>query len=287
MSTRSIPVAWLPIVTFMQLGCAFRPPYQTIDDSPRPPAPRSFQTAGPSLPPSTCASDEGDDACTQCQRRSCCNEIAACDANCRVFFQVYQICLYAEGTWSGYGSRQCKNETAMAQNPAVSALVDCFSAQCSSDAWCGTEPGTAFSFPAPTPTVDFSAAKFLESYCNGCHSPGKVGPTGQPLTQFTSNEAWTEPMGDKNWLSEMDYAAVVAKKDIIACGVRADYLPSECTSLPSVRDGFFTKPAKFPPSGMGGYAFCPYTDPVTGGCPQPTPFERARLLSWIAEGAPQ
>jgi hypothetical protein len=274
--------AWLPIVVVAQLGC-FRP----LDAPDPPPLPRSFVTAGPLLPPASCEFAEEDDACTQCQKDSCCNEIAGCTGQCKTWFAGYQSCLHPDGAWSGFSTKECMNEMGGGPNAATLALVDCFSAQCSGDRWCGTEPRAVFSFPPPSPTVDFSAAEFLENYCNGCHTPGKVGPTGEPISQFTSNALWTGPLQDENWLLSMDYATVASKKDIIACGVRADYLPGECSTLTSVRTGFFTKPAKFPPSGIGGYASCPYIDPTTGGCPQPTPFERARLLSWIAEGAPR
>ena len=276
MSSSSRPPLLVVAVVAAVLGC-FRP------SDPAPPA--SFDTPGPLRPPSTCNSEAEDDTCVRCKKRSCCNEIAACTGSCKTWYEGLQGCLYPDGKWSGYSSKECMSELGTAQDPAMMALVDCFSSQCSTDEQCGVEPRAVFSYPPPSPTADFSAAEFLENYCNGCHSPGKIGPTSEPLTVFTSNAMWVAPQGDRAWFEAMDYAAVASKTDIIACGVRADYLPSGCTTLTSVRSGFFTKAGKFPPSGIGGYASCPYTLP-NGGCPQPTAFERARLLSWIAEGAP-
>lgn len=276
------PPPWLPLTAALALGC-FR--------SSAPGPSRAFQDPGPPGPPTSCESRDEDDVCTRCQRRSCCNEIAACDSACQTWFVAFQSCLYPTGIWAGFGTAQCKLETNMVKNPAASALaasalVDCFSAECATDEWCGAEPRAVFTFPPPNPEKDFSSAEFLEKYCNGCHSPGKVGPMGDLLTQFTSNARWVSPMDDPNWFIAMDYATVAAKTDIILCGVRDDYLPTECATLPSVRPGFFTKPAKFPPSGIGGYASCPDALP-SGGCPQPSSFERARLMSWIADGAPR
>jgi hypothetical protein len=82
----------------------------------------------------------------------------------------------------------------------------------------------------------------------------------------------------------MDYNAVVGKLDIIACGVRADFLPPECTTLKSVHEGFFTTAAKFPPAHPPSqYGGCWWAE---GRCLQPTSYERVRLLSWIDDGAP-
>jgi hypothetical protein len=179
----------------------------------------------------------------------------------------------------------CESQLGVPADPSMIALLDCFSYRCEKEDQCAPEPRAVFAFPTPA-SADFSAAQFLESYCNGCHSPGRVGPQGDALSAFTANTKWIAPLRDPLWFKSIDYPKVVSKADVIACGVRADYLPDDCLTLPSVRRGFFTQPAKFPPSGLGGYAVCPYTTPE-GGCPQPSSFERARMLSWIADGTPQ
>jgi hypothetical protein len=255
------------------VGC-----YQAKD----PPPPPSFDA--PTAVPSSCEVGADDDLCSTCQKRSCCNEIAACNGTCKAWYQGVHDCLYPEGTWSGVSTKMCEAQLGVPLDPTMVALRDCLSFRCARDEQCAPEPRALFSYPTPA-SANFSAAQFFENYCNGCHSPGKVGPKGDALSVFTTNSRWVAPLRDPNWFRSMDYAVVVSKADVIACGVTADELPAQCFTLPSVRSGFFTRPAKFPPSGIGGYAMCPYTLP-DGGCPQPTSFERARLLSWIADGTP-
>jgi hypothetical protein len=215
-------------------------------------------------------------------------ELSACDGACRAAYAGYHDCLYpGDGEWSGLGFAECKNRTA-ASNAAASALVDCFASSCSTEATCGVEPGAVFAFPPPS-GADFSAAEFVERYCSGCHFPGFASPTGVPTSPFSSDWAWRTPLGSADWFTWMSYDVVVGQKEAIACGVRPDLLNASCTTLASVPPGFFTQPGKFPPSGHGTYQGAPNpcrfaSDGMT--CPQPTEFERARLLSWIAAGTP-
>jgi hypothetical protein len=239
--------------------------------------------------PSTCEATN-DDTCTFCEKDECCTEIAACDDACRASYAAYHDCLYpSDGAWSGLGSAECKNRTTTA-NAAASALVDCFSARCGTASTCGTEPQAVFAFPAPTPVADFSAAEFVERYCTGCHFPGFSFPAAYSITSFSFDWAWTRPLENPDWFMWMDYDTIVQQRDAIVCGVRDDLLPASCTTLVTVAPGFFTKPAKFPPSGHGMARGVPNPcrfadDGMT--CPQPTPFERARFLSWFAAGAPR
>jgi hypothetical protein len=72
--------------------------------------------------------------------------------------------------------------------------------------------------------------------------------------------------------------------------VRTDFLPPSCTTLATVPPGFFTEPGKFPPSGHGTFKGVPNPCRFASdgmSCPQPTSFERARLLSWFAAGSPR
>jgi hypothetical protein len=239
--------------------------------------------------PSTCEAG-GDDVCSQCEKSECCAAIAACDGACRAAYAVYHDCLYpGDGAWSGNGSAECKNRT-VATNAPASALVDCFSSRCATDSTCGVEPRAVFAFPPSSPGADFSAAEFVERYCSGCHFPGFASPTGKPTAELCSDWAWTAPLASPNWFDWMSYETIVAQKDAIVCGVRSDLLPPSCTTLSSVPPGFFTQPGKFPPSGHGTYQGAPNpcrfaSDGAT--CPQPTEFERARILSWFAAGSPR
>jgi hypothetical protein len=235
--------------------------------------------------PSACDPND-EDTCTRCEKRACCDEIAACDDVCRAGYAAYHNCLYpGDGAWSGFGSAECRNRT-VASSATGSALVDCFSSQCSTDSTCGVEPRAAFAVSSSA--ADFSAAEFVEHYCSGCHFPGFASPTGEPTAAFSADWSWTAPLANPDWFAWMSYELVVTKKDAIVCGVRDDVLLSSCTTL--VRPAFFTQPGKFPPSGHGVYGGAPNpcrfaSDGMT--CPQPTPFERARLLSWFAAGSPR
>ncbi len=239
--------------------------------------------------PTTCSAG-GDDVCTQCEKTACCAEIEACDAACGAAYAAYHDCLYpSDGAWSGLGSAECKNRM-VATSASASVLVDCFSSRCGTDATCGVEPRAAFAFPAPSPETDFSAAEFVEHYCSGCHFPGFGSPTGEPTAAFSGDWAWNAPLASATWFDWMSYDIVVQQKDAIVCGVRDALLPPSCATLASVPPGFFTQPGKFPPSGHGNYQGAPNpcrfaNDGMT--CPQPTKFERARLLSWFAAGSPR
>ena len=243
--------------------------------------------------PTSCVSSENDDVCVRCEKKSCCAEIEACDGDCQVHYMLYVQCLYPSGLqWSGLGSAACKKRSFAAEATAarVAALVDCAASACSTQDTCGVEPRAAFAFPTRAPEQDFSAAHFLESYCTGCHYQGFLGPTGKPTSALSRDPAWWAPSSNSLWFDFMDYEVAVEKSPAINCGVAKDYFPSECLTLASVPTGFFTGPAKFPPSGHGVYGGAPNpcrfaADGMT--CPQPSDFERARLLSWLDDGAPR
>jgi len=276
---------WLLIITALGSGCAAR-----LDDNPA----RQFAVQGASAPASCTSDDVVDDRCTLCQKGRCCREVEACDADCRTWYRRYEGCLYTDGIWSGTDTAECMKETQVDMNPAAYDLIQCFRSKCATESYCGAEPRAAFAPAAnadrillqqkpQSPAHDFSAAQFLERYCNGCHQPQTLAMAadGTPLTNFTSSFDWFGP----SWYQSMDYEAVRGKVDIVACGVRADFLPPECSTLTSVRQGFFTAPAKFPPAHPpSAYGGCFWS---AGRCLLPTSFERARLLSWIADGAPE
>jgi len=242
----------------------------------------------------TCTASADDDVCERCEKKSCCAEVEACVGACQAQFSTYQQCLYPSGAaWSGFGSQACK-QRALALVPgstAVADLIDCTSSACGTPDACGAEPRAVFTFPPPVESSDFSAAQFLESYCAGCHFEGFLGPTGKPTSALSRDPAWWSPRWNAQWFAFMDYEIAVEKAPAIRCGVsqQADF-SNDCLTLPAVPPSFFTGPAKFPPSGMGMYGGAPNPcrfapDGIT--CPQPTDFERARLLSWLADGTPR
>lgn len=267
-------------------------------------------TAGPRQRPqdwgyaelvSTCEASAEDDICQRCQKKSCCTAVEACNANtpCLALYFTYQQCLYPlGGAWSGMGSEACKERviSTMPNAPALAylaleALVDCTGSACASEDTCGVEPRAVFSYPPPTETSDFSTSQFFESYCTGCHFEGFLGPTGQPTSALSRDTAWWSPRSNPQWFDFMDYELAVKKAPAIRCGVsKAEDFSNDCLSLPSMMPGFFTGPAKFPPSGMGMYGGSPNPCRFAAdgfSCPQPTDFERARLLSWLADGMPR
>ena len=231
--------------------------------------------------PLSCEPRADDDVCLRCEKDSCCAEIEACDGECKSWYAQYQQCLYPfGGVWSGFGSAACK-ERLSAPEPTrsrVIALIDCAGAACSTSETCGVEPRAVFTYPPPVPDSDFSAANFLESYCTGCHFEGFLGPTGNPTSALSRDPAWWSPRWNENWFETMDYELAVEKTPAIRCGVTKDYFPNECLTLSTVPAGFFTGPAKFPPSGHGMYSGLPNPcrfAPDGMSCPQPTDFERA------------
>jgi hypothetical protein len=243
--------------------------------------------------PLSCEPSARDDVCLRCEKNSCCAEIESCDDACKVWYAQYQHCLYPfGGAWSGFGSAACK-ERLLAPEPiltSVIALIDCAGASCSTAETCGVEPRAVFTSPPPAALSDFSAAEFLESYCTGCHFEGFLGPTGNPTSALSRDSAWWAPYRNPEWFETMDYDLTVEKREAIRCGVTKDYFPVECSTLPTVPPGFFTGPAKFPPSGHGVYGGLPNPcrfAPDGTTCPQPTDFERARLLSWLADQTPR
>ncbi len=239
----------------------------------------------------SCEPAADDDVCLRCEKESCCAEVEACGATCQSLYAQYQQCLYPYGgAWSGFGSEACKQRLP-AGAPSLAealALIDCLGASCSTADTCAVEPRAGFSNPPVVANRDFSAANFLESYCSGCHFDGFLGPTGMPTSALSRDQTWWAPHNNPDWFALMNYEKAVEKSPAIRCGVTKDYFPSECATLPTVPDGFFTGPAKFPPSGHGMYSGLPNPCRWTpdGSCPQPTDFERARLLSWLADGAP-
>jgi hypothetical protein len=244
--------------------------------------------------PASCASSADDDVCVRCEKKACCTEIEACDANCMELYRQYQECLYPTPgvAWSGLGSAACKQRVSASATSSATAvaLIDCAASACSTTDTCGVEPRAVFAFPTQAPTNDFSAAEFLESYCAGCHFQGFLGPTGKPTSALSRDPAWWSPRWNADWFAFMDYDVAVEKAPAISCGVAKDYFASECLTLASVPTGFFTEPGKFPPSGHGLYSGAPNPcrfAPDGTTCPQPTDFERARMLSWLADGAPR
>jgi hypothetical protein len=258
----------------------------------------TYTSSGNGGAPTTCDAQAGDDACTSCSKTSCCNEIMACDqdAACSGIYGQYRDCLFPQGgDWSGFSTNYCRQavDTATA-SAAADAMIGCFLAQCSATDACGPEPVAKFASP-PTGNQDFSAAQFIEDFCVGCHVPGFVPPSGQTLTQFSNDPAWTSPEGNPDWFKFMQYQNIVNRQQVLWCGIHPDVLPDGCDQLnspPVVVPGFFdpAKPGKFPPSGTGNDSHgnpnpCTFaSDGMT--CPQPTHFQRARMVSWLLEMPP-
>jgi hypothetical protein len=248
----------------------------------------------------SCEASMEDDVCQRCQKKSCCAQVEACNDNgpCLSLVYLHQECLYPlGGVWSGMGSQACKQrvlgmlpELSPLARLAFEGMIECTTASCSTEETCGVEPRAVFSSPRPAGS-DFSAAQFLEGYCSGCHFNGFLGPTGHPTSALSRDPAWWGPFASSQWFDFMDYELAVEKTPAIRCGVaKAEDFSNDCLTLPSVVPGFFTGPAKFPPSGRGMYGGSPNPcrfAPDGFTCPQPTDFERARLLSWIADGAPR
>jgi len=298
---RNICVVGLGLSVFLQACGSTELDSQLLDGEPPVLARERPQDWGYSQPVTSCEASMADDVCQRCQKKSCCAEVEACQASgaCLGLHYVYRDCLYpAEGAWSGMGSQACKQRvlTAVPDFPATASLafqklVECTTSACSSEDTCGVEPRAVFTYPPPAETSDFSAAQFFESYCTGCHFEGFLGPTGHPTSALSRDASWWAPRSNPQWFDSMDYELAVEKAPAIRCGVaKAEDFSNDCLTLPSVMPGFFTGPAKFPPSGMGMYGGSPNpcrfaADGFT--CPQPTDFERARLLSWLADGTPR
>jgi len=236
---------------------------------------------------------EDDDPCTTCAGESCCAEIEACDGDCILAYETYYECLILpDGAWSGFSSVYCRDRAGIDRTNAR-PLVDCFD-RCAHDDACGLEPIAAFEPPANDHTA-FSAAGFLEAYCNGCHFLGSFPELSAQLSTFTIDTSWTGPFADPRWLALVDYDVAVTRAPIILCGVHPDSLPDECFAVPGVEPGFFGKAEKFPPPGSttitdygGGTVPVQCSFAADGfSCPQPSRFERARMVSWIVGGTPR
>ena len=253
-----------------------------------------FATTGVGGAPQTCDPASGDDACTTCSKTSCCDQITACDDACDAAYSSYIECLFpGGGEWSGFSTRYCRDAMAIDDASAAGQMIGCFLGQCSGDSACGAEPRAVFEFP-PANGADFSAEAFIEDFCVGCHFPGLQAPSGQDLTGFSSDTAWFAPRGTSNWFELMLFDNIRTRANPMLCGINPDVLPEGCDTLsdpPVVEPGFFSKAQKFPPSGMGMDHLgapnpCTFAqDGIT--CPQPTHFERARMVSWVVDGMPQ
>lgn len=235
------------------------------------------------------ADEAHSDECDACEAERCGDQLAACDAECVASYDAWVDCLFPDGgAWSGFSPAACRARTVL-NDSAADVLVACAEADCSQS--CGSAPRATF---APAADADFSAAAFLEIYCNGCHNPSFVPPPGKWVTSFSTVGEWQRPFDRQDWYEHADYDAVVGRNDVIACGVNPGELPEGCTSLPTVAPGFFEGPEKFPPTaptrppsyGTEGGPMCDWGD-ADGRCPQPTDFERRRMISWIEAGAPR
>lgn len=247
-------------------------------------------TTGTGLPVD-CKADTQDDACTACNKASCCVELQDClaDSSCDKLYQDYSDCLYPGGNdWSGYTSGYCKAAVG-ADTGKAAAIIDCVSTKCSSDTTCGTQPVV---------TYDNFANEFMEKFCNGCHFPGygEAGHLGFINTDdFSNDSTWDEgiwgplPLGNPDWKNQGNYDVVKANADKIWCGVSSQ-LPSECaTKFP----GKFPKAKRFPPSGItsvdhnGDPVHCWWNPDDGQTCDQPTDVDRAQMASWIFDGMPK
>lgn len=142
--------------------------------------------------------------------------------------------------------------------------------------------------------TEFSAGFFIEAYCSGCHQANYVAPNGHAVALFTNDPGWSEPFQNPNWFSALEYGWIVSWGEAIRCGVYPGSLPPECASVPDLPSGFFTKPEKFPPSGdLTSSSYGQTTPPPTCAyaadghtCPQPSDYQRAKMVEWIESGYP-
>jgi len=239
-----------------------------------------------------CPSAANDDACGTCQKTSCCAENVACPTgtSCDSTYLAYSTCLHPDGTKaSGYSSSYCETQVGAGGSPAGD-LIECFASKCASQC----------SIPLTTTVVvtwDGFAADFMESYCNGCHFPGYVAPSGKAvpgeIPQFTDDSSWQSwggPKGNTAWKTQTSYAKTTGGSpnqstlsEMTWCGV-AVTLGSKCaTDFP----GHFMGAERFPPAGTDPTkAHCWWAaDGMT--CPQPTDDQRNQMSFWLTTGTPQ
>lgn len=174
-------------------------------------------------------------------------------------------------------------------------------------AGCGPDANVATTDVTPTKEVstnavttsyapdkaEFSAAFFIEAYCSGCHQENYVAPSGHAVAHFSYDPGWSEPFRNPNWYYLLEYSVIIQWGEAIRCGVYPGSLPSGCGSVSNLAPGFFTKPEKFPPSGdltTSSYGQTP--PPICAfaadghTCPQPSDYERAKMVEWIDSGYP-
>lgn len=239
-----------------------------------------------------CPSASNDDACATCQKTSCCTELVACPVGtpCDDTFTAYSTCLYPDGTKaSGYSSSYCETQVGAHGSPSGD-LIECIAKSCATE--CNTPLTTTV-----TVTWDGFAADFMESYCNGCHFPGYVAPSGKmvpgEIPQFTDDSSWQSwgmPKGNTAWKMQTSYAETTGGapnsatlSEMIWCGVSTN-LDAKCgTDFP----GHFMNAERFPPAGTDPTkAHCWWAaDGMT--CPQPTVDERNKMSFWLTSGTPK
>jgi hypothetical protein len=235
----------------------------------------------PTPVPLSCDVDAKDDACTACQKASCCTEVTDCkgDASCEKGYNAYIDCLFPDGqNWSGYSAGYCKASARVDSDTTAGALVDCNVAQC--DQECSALPQITY--------TNF-VVDFMERNCNGCHFPGygESGHLGSINTDdFSLDPTWDAPewnggapLGNPDWRNLGNYDLVVARSELIWCGV-SETLPSECDPTK------FKTAQRIPPDGVTSSSHCWWTDDGQT-CPQPTNVERGQMSSWIFDGMPE
>jgi hypothetical protein len=256
----------------------------------------------------SCDVAAGDDSCVSCEKKSCCNEIQACDADgsCSGEYQAWFDCLYPDGqNPSGYTGNYCA-AAATKMGSAARALIDCIDTKCNTDGACGND----------TVTWDNFAAGFIEDFCAACHFPGFVAPDGKDvpgkIPQFSDDANWsywpcpdadpkncatqTGPRFNPDWktpglgvsyeettqaMASMTFPANDKVPDKIWCGV-SNQLPSECATEFPMK---FPTAKRFPPAGTDpNKSTCEFNTPMNGACPQPTEIDRNKMSSWIFDG---
>lgn len=249
--------------------------------------------------PSSCDAKADDDTCTACEKKSCCAELEACNADtgCAATYAVYSECLFPGGVdASGYTTTYCQKmagENSPAGKASADAIITCLTTTCGNDSACGTPEKV---------TWDNFANEFVEDHCNGCHFPGfggwnangvfkTVGPNAGDIPQFTNDDTWADwdggPKGNPDWatLSNFDRVSVKIIAERSWCGVSTT-LPAFCATA---FVGEFPNAQRFPPKGANlsstSAPSCQWT--TDGKCPQPTEVERNKMSSWVSDGTPQ
>ncbi len=245
---------------------------------------------------SSCDAKADDDSCTACEKKSCCVELEACNADkgCADTYAVYSECLFPGGVdASGYTTTYCQ-DMAGTKSPAgkasADAIITCLTTTCGNDTACGTPEKV---------TWDNFANEFVENHCNGCHFDGfsgwnakgelkSVGPNAGDIPRFSDDitwESWGGPQGNSDWatLTRFDVVSTKVVSRRSWCGVSVT-LPDFCANEFT---GEFPNAERFPPKGTDkdstSAPSCQWT--ADGLCPQPTDVERNKMSSWVFDGA--